>query len=258
MDRNLFAVSLLTFVNLINYMDRFTIAGVLPDVKTFYGLSDTEEGLLQTCFIVSYMLMAPVFGYLGDRYSRKYIMAYGVIFWSITTYLGSIVPKSVPFLFFFMRALVGTGEASYATIAPTIISDLYVGSKRTQMLGVFYFAIPVGSGLGYIAGAQLAEAFTDWRYALKLTPLLGIASAVVMIFFLYDPPRGEADGAKHKTESNLKEDLVYLTKIPTFIWTTVGFTCVCFTTGSLAWWGPSYIIKVSKSTNPSGDDPTQT
>jgi len=43
-----------------------------------------------------------------------------------------------------MRALVGIGEASYSTIAPTIIADLYVGTARTKALSVFYFAIPVG------------------------------------------------------------------------------------------------------------------
>lgn len=42
------------------------------------------------------------------------------------------------------RALVGVGEASYSTIAPTIIADLYVGAERTNMLSIFYFAIPVG------------------------------------------------------------------------------------------------------------------
>ena len=43
-----------------------------------------------------------------------------------------------------MRALVGIGEASYSTIAPTIIADLFVGMARTKALTIFYFAIPVG------------------------------------------------------------------------------------------------------------------
>lgn len=244
-----FSVVLLTFVNLINYMDRFTVVGILDDVKSYYNLTDTEQGLLQTVFIVSYMLMAPVFGYLGDRYTRKIIMAGGIAFWSLTTYLGSIIPPSAPGLFFLMRGLVGTGEASYSTIAPTIISDLYIGPTRTKMLAVFFFAIPVGSGLGYIAGSQLAHAFSDWRYALRLTPLLGIISAVVMLFSMKEPPRGEADGAKQKVDGNFKEDLIYISKIKTYLWTTVGFTCVCFTTGSLAWWGPPYIIKVTNASN---------
>lgn len=46
--------------------------------------------------------------------------------------------------FLLFRALVGIGEASYSTIAPTIISDLFVKNMRSKMLAVFYFAIPVG------------------------------------------------------------------------------------------------------------------
>lgn len=39
--------------------------------------------------------MAPIFGYLGDRYNRCIIMAGGILFWSITTFLGSLVPPEV-------------------------------------------------------------------------------------------------------------------------------------------------------------------
>ncbi len=42
------------------------------------------------------------------------------------------------------RLLVGIGEASYATIAPTMIADLFPVEKRLRVLSVFYLAIPVG------------------------------------------------------------------------------------------------------------------
>lgn len=51
--------------------------------------------------------------------------------------------------FLFFRALVGIGEASYSTIAPTIISDLFVQDLRSKMLALFYFAIPVGRYIIY-------------------------------------------------------------------------------------------------------------
>jgi MFS family permease len=46
--------------------------------------------------------------------------------------------------FVLIRGLVGIGEASYSTIAPTIIADMFVKGTRTRMLMFFYFAIPVG------------------------------------------------------------------------------------------------------------------
>lgn len=43
-----------------------------------------------------------------------------------------------------MRAIVGIGEASYTTIAPTIIGDLFAGAQRSVMICFFYIFIPVG------------------------------------------------------------------------------------------------------------------
>ncbi len=42
------------------------------------------------------------------------------------------------------RLVVGVGEASYATIAPTMIADLFPADKRLRMLAIFYIAMPVG------------------------------------------------------------------------------------------------------------------
>lgn len=118
----------------------------MEDIQADFSIGDDDAGLLQTVFVFSYMICAPIFGYLGDRYSRRWIMAIGVFLWSTTTLLGSFMNNFGWFITF--RALVGIGEASYSTIAPTIISDLFVHDLRSKMLAVFYFAIPVGSGFG--------------------------------------------------------------------------------------------------------------
>ncbi|KAI1293630.1 Protein spinster -like protein 1 [Halotydeus destructor] len=235
------SVAILCFINLINYMDRFTVAGVLKKVQNYYDLDDQEGGLLQTAFIVSYMVMAPLFGYLGDRYPRKYIIAGGVFFWSCMTYAGTIVPPQYPLLFYLARALVGVGEASYSTIAPTLIADLFVGEMRTRMLAIFFFAIPVGSGLGYVVGGQMATINDDWRYALKVTPPLGIISVLLTLFVLQEPVRGQSDGAASSESTTLKEDILYLCRVKSYIWSTLGFTSVCFAVGALSWWAPKYM-----------------
>lgn len=53
--RAYFMVFVLLFINLLNYMDRFTIAGVLVDIQNYYHIGNSEAGLIQTVFIVSYM-----------------------------------------------------------------------------------------------------------------------------------------------------------------------------------------------------------
>ena len=116
--------------------------GILTQVQDYYSISDTQAGFLQTIFVLSYMIFAPAFGYLGDRYSRKWIMAVGVGIWVLAVLVGSFMQDFTAFLI--MRAIVGVGEASYSTIAPTIISDMFVKDARSKMLALFYFAIPVG------------------------------------------------------------------------------------------------------------------
>lgn len=71
------------------------ILGILQDVTQNFHVKDDQGGLLQTAFVMSYMIFAPLFGYLGDRYSRKAIMAAGVFLWSITTLLGSFMNVSL-------------------------------------------------------------------------------------------------------------------------------------------------------------------
>lgn len=70
------------------------VTGVLGDVKKEFGIGDDSAGFLQTVFVVAYMVFAPVFGYLGDRYSRRYIMVFGVTLWCFTTLIGSFVKVS--------------------------------------------------------------------------------------------------------------------------------------------------------------------
>ena len=251
-------MAVLVFVNLINYMDRLTLAGVLDQVKQEFDLNDARAGILQTAFIISYMLFAPVFGYLGDRYSRKYLMATGVLLWSVLTFLGSLIsghpsnqgkgwahPEFL--LFLSCRAMIGIGEASYSTIAPTLISDMFVGDLRSKMLALFYFAIPVGSGLGYIVGSETAKAMGSWHWGLRVTPGLGVAAVLLIIFLVNEPPRGASDGHGGLEAGSYKEDLTNLAGNPTYILTTFGFTCVTFCTGALAWWGPLYIERGLKT-----------
>nr|XP_036848276.1 protein spinster homolog 1 isoform X4 [Manis javanica] len=172
--RSALIVAVLCYINLLNYMDRFTVAGVLPDIEQFFDIGDSSSGLIQTVFISSYMVLAPVFGYLGDRYNRKYLMCGGIAFWSLVTLGSSFIPRERFWLLLLTRGLVGVGEASYSTIAPTLIADLFVADHRSRMLSVFYFAIPVGSAsfilssLGFTAVAFVTGSLALWAPAFLL------------------------------------------------------------------------------------------
>uniref|UniRef100_A0A667WX77 Protein spinster homolog 1 n=1 Tax=Myripristis murdjan TaxID=586833 RepID=A0A667WX77_9TELE len=245
--RSVLTVSILCYINLLNYMDRFTVAGVLPDIERYFRIDDGKSGLLQTVFICSYMFLAPFFGYLGDRYNRKLIMSVGISFWSLVTLASSYTPKEYFWALLLTRGLVGVGEASYSTIAPTIIADLYVKEKRTQMLSIFYFAIPVGSGLGYIVGSKVDYAAKDWHWALRVTPGLGLIAVVLLLLVVQEPKRGavEARPEHHLHQTSWVADVKALSKNRSFVLSTFGFTAVAFVTGSLALWAPAFLFRAA-------------
>ncbi|KAK7488244.1 hypothetical protein BaRGS_00020551 [Batillaria attramentaria] len=200
------------------------------------------------------MVFSPVFGYLGDRYTRKYIMACGIFLWSGFTLSASFIPADHFWAFILLRALVGVGEASYSTIAPTIIADLFAKEMRTRMLMIFYFAIPVGSGLGFIVGANVAKLFHGWQFALRVTPILGVICVVLIIIFCQEPQRGMSEGGTHLHNTSFKDDLKAIVRIKSFVLSSVGFTCVAFVTGALALWAPAFMadaiaLKTGRSFN---------
>jgi len=232
------AVIILNFINLLNYVDRGTVPGVLTELQTYFQADNQDAAYFQFVFIVAYMLLAPLFGYLADRYNRKILMIIGIALWSLATLGGSFSYSYGIFLFW--RGAVGIGEASYSTIAPAIIADLFTGKRRSYMLTVFYIAIPVGGGLGYGVASVAMAVFGDWRWAFRLTPVGGLASCLLLFFLLKEPKRGEAEGPAGESKSNgYAEEMRDLARNRTYVLATFGFTGVTFAVGALMYWTPA-------------------
>ncbi|XP_075697077.1 protein spinster homolog 1-like [Rhinoderma darwinii] len=242
--RSVVTVGILFSINLLNYMDRFTVAGVLPDLKSAFNIEDSESGLVQTVFICSYMVLAPVFGYLGDRWNRKYILCAGISLWSIITLCSSFIPNQYFLLFLLMRGLVGVGEASYSTIAPTIIADLFVEDQRSNMLAIFHMAVPAGCGLGYIVGSKVTSAAGgDWHWAFRVTPGFGLLMVLLIVFFMKEPRRGaaERESQENLTSKSWALDMKALLKSASFMLPTFGYTAGKFASGALDLWASTYL-----------------
>ncbi|XP_067866179.1 protein spinster homolog 1-like isoform X4 [Heterodontus francisci] len=213
--RSYIAVAILFLINLLNNIDRYIIAGILNDIQDYFKINDSSAGLLQTVFMCSIMILAPLFGYLGDRYNRKILMCIGIFIWCIVTLAGSFITQSYFWLLIVCRAFASFGDASYSTIAPTIIADLFVGTKRTLMISIFWIASPVGSGLGYILGSGVMKLTGDWHWAMRVTPCMGLLALLLLIFLVPNPPRGASEGHMDSPHSRTSwlQDLKYLSKI---------------------------------------------
>src|SRR5215831_5636385 len=189
-----YALLTVTLLNFLNYIDRFILAAVLPRVKSEFGLTDFQLGLLANAFLVAYFVASPVFGMLGDRGSRPRLMGIGVTLWSIATAAAGLTRNFVQLLL--ARAWVGIGEAAYSAISPALLSDYFPRTVRGRAFAIFYVAIPVGAASGFLLGGALEQAF-GWRVAFYAVGLPGVVLALTAAR-LRDPIRG---GAEEQTES---------------------------------------------------------
>jgi MFS transporter, Spinster family, sphingosine-1-phosphate transporter len=262
-----YALAVLTLVNFLNYIDRQVLPAVGPVMQKELGLSDTEFGAMEAALLLSFTVLAPLFGWLGDRYSRTRLMAAAAVIWSLATGVIAWLDKS-PFLppsmhlrvpFFgviglsglavalcSIRAVVGVGESSYSTITPALVADYFPIKKRATALGVFQAAIPMGFALGFVLGALLAH-FFGWRIAFLLVGVPGLLLAAV-VWKLREPTRGEHDpqtsaakegGAPTSWWQTTKK--VFTT--PDWLLSTTGYTAVTFVLGAFATWATMMLVR---------------
>src|ERR1700748_1568658 len=103
------ALFLLTCLNLFNFIDRYVLPGVQPLVQKEFHVNDAQMGLLTSAFFFTYMIVAPLTGWLGDRFPRRHLIVAGALIWSAATLLTASVRSYDTLLL--RHAIVGIGEA---------------------------------------------------------------------------------------------------------------------------------------------------
>jgi MFS transporter, Spinster family, sphingosine-1-phosphate transporter len=230
----------LTAINFVNYLDRYVLSAVLEEVRLELDLTDGHSGLLGTMFMVVYTVAAPFSGYVGDRWRRNRMIAVAVALWSIATMATGLARDYETLLI--LRALVGIGEAGYATVAPAIIADLFVPGERGRKLAWFYLAIPLGSALGYLVGGWVGEHY-GWRMAFFVAGGPGVLLALIATV-LPDPQRGAMDDESEGDQGfDLRAGLRRVFASPAWRINTVGMTLMTFAMGGLAFWMPTFLVR---------------
>jgi len=243
-----YALGLLVAVNLLNYIDRQVLFAVFPLIKIDLRLSDTALGFLGSAFMLSYLLLAPLFGWLGDHWSRIKLASGGLVVWSLATALAGFAPGYRTLLA--ARATVGVGEASFGTVSPGLIADFFPKERRGQILAWFYVAIPVGSALGYLLGGVLGQRY-GWHAAFLLVGVPGLLLAIP-VALLRAPPRG-GDAGPHPAfghpllrDEGKRANTGYaaLFRNRSFVCNTLAMAAMTFAIGGLAQWIPSFLYRV--------------
>jgi len=231
------ALLILTALNLLNYIDRSVLFAVQPLVQSEFHLNDAQIGRVTTLFFVFYTVAAPLMGPLADRYSRRMVIVLGAFAWSGVTLLTAVTHSYLALLI--RHTLVGVGEASFVTVSPTFVVDLFPQERRGRVLGVFYLAIPVGTALGYLIGGYFGTRF-GWRAPFYIAGAPGFLLAFIMMF-IPEPKRGQFDSLRDTPE---RATVLGLARNPAFWTATLGMAAMTFSLGGLQVWMPTFLSRV--------------
>jgi MFS family permease len=226
---------LLIGLNLLNYIDRYILPGEVSLIQREFHSTDQQMGWLTTALFLTYMLVAPMSGWLGDRFSRKPLIIGGALLWSLAT-LGTAWVHSY-WALFIRHALVGVGEATFGIFAPAVLADFYPERERNRILTIFYVAIPVGAALGYAAGGQMGTLW-GWRAPFFICAVPGLVIAALYGWLGKEPERGACDHVRATAD---RSTVMGLFRNPAFLTATFGLAMLTFAMGGISAWMPTFL-----------------
>lgn len=151
--RKLEILGALTLANLVAYAARNELLVVFPDLHARFGLDDAQFGLLQTLFMLPHAAATLPFGWAGDRYDRRHVIAVGIVLASVAG-AASAIGHSYTGLAA-SRACVGLGTAAVVPVANSILGEVFEGPLKASRMSLFNLGLFIGGVVGFAAGTAL-------------------------------------------------------------------------------------------------------
>lgn len=232
-----YALSILTAVYVLNFLDRTLIYILFTPIKKEMAFSDLQLALLgTTSFVIFYTLLGIPFGRLADRFSRKTIIGSGLAVWSLFSGLTGFADTF--WTIFFCRVMVGVGEATLGPAALSLLSDYFPPRMRGTVQSIYSSGIAIGGGLAFFLGGWIGQTW-GWRWAFYLLGFPGLVLAV-LVFLLREQPRGAAGSAAAETDWRVLFRSVPLRYI------YVGYALYGLASNNLGIWVPTFFVRDHK------------
>lgn len=239
---------LLWMAYLLNQGDRQVFNTVLPAIREALNLTDTSVGLIATIFNLFYACCVPFGGWVGDRFSRKWVVTIAILFWSVATMFTGLANGI--FMLVLMRSVAtGGGEAFFGPANYSLLGQ-YHTDTRARAMSIHQTAYYVGVILaGWLAGL-IADVFdktnpgNGWKYSFIIFGAAGIIWGILMIFRLKDKAQ---DGGEDRRKSvanpflTIWQGFKTVFSTPTALMLTIGFSGLIFVITGYMTWMPAYL-----------------
>jgi len=234
-----YALALLMFVYVMNFLDRQIIYILFPLIKKEMAFSDLQLALLGgTSFAIFYTILGIPFGRLADKGSRTKLIAVGLAIWSLFSGLTGFAEGF--WSLFFCRVMVGVGEATLGPAAISLLADYFPPAKRATVTSIYSMGIAVGAGMAAIFGGYLSQ--IGWREAFYIVGFPGVFFAL-LVFLLREPQRTKTVAA---TEENFTSaaDWKSLLFNKAFVLLCLGYAFLGLATNNMSIWGATYLNRL--------------
>ncbi len=235
-------LALLWVAYLLNQADRQVFNVVLPLIREDLGLTDVAVGTIATIFNLFYAVLVPIAGFVGDRFSRKWIVTFAVLFWSVATMCTGLANGFL--MLVLMRSVAtGGGEAFFGPPNYSLLAQYHGRKTRATAMSIHQTAYYIGIILsGYIAG-YVGQVW-GWRAAFYVFGAVGVVHGIIMAVRLKDKkePEEKAEGpAPEKVKFIEGFKMVFTT--PTALILTLCFSGLIFVLTGYLTWMPTYLYE---------------
>jgi EmrB/QacA subfamily drug resistance transporter len=149
----------------------------LPAIQSEFSANAVELSWVTTSYLLSMtMVMLPV-GRFADIHGRKRVFLAGIVIFSVTCGLMTMVPSMLWMIA--LRVLQGIGAACFISTGLAILTSIFPSSQRGKILGIYVGAVYFGGSVGPFAGGLITQ-HLGWRVIFLVVLLLGCVSFTVV------------------------------------------------------------------------------
>ncbi|TDD63448.1 MFS transporter [Kribbella antibiotica] len=150
----------------------------LPDIRTEFGLTKAEGGLLATATLLGIGVSSLTVGWLADNYGRKRALMYSLAVFGVFTAMLALVPNFTVFLI--LRFVAGLGLGGVWGVVSTYVVETWPAAQRGRAAAFVLSSFPAGGAIAaVVAGALLP----DWRLLFFLAGAGVIVPMLIIGFF---------------------------------------------------------------------------
>jgi MFS family permease len=159
---------LIFVVTLTGILNNTLVSPAIPDILDEFGQESARSGVLVAAGSTAGIVLAPLIGFLADRYGRRRILTACLVVFGAFGGVSALAPSFEVLLA--ARFLQGFGSAGLINLAIVLIGDHWSGAERTRNMGRNSASLTVGLATLPVLSGWITEAF-GWRFALALYAL---------------------------------------------------------------------------------------